>query len=176
MKSELPMLAPSGVRPPDDGHEGLGYPFRLMAVLGAVLALAVIWLVLPAGRGVTWALTATIALLTLALVWWRTHQLSRAREQAAHMLAALGAATADIPVRLRTRMPLVLVTGDGLPALFDRNAGARFAHVATERSGCGSIVPRNCRDSPLPSGSGATAGRRTVWCSLSRPPCTPAPT
>ncbi|WP_026121700.1 OmpA family protein [Paraburkholderia kururiensis] len=145
MKSELPMLAPSGVRPPDDGHEGLGYPFRLMAVLGAVLALAVIWLVLPAGRGVTWVLTTTIALLTLALVWWRTHQLSRAREQAAHVLAALGAATADIPARLRTRMPLVLVTGDGLPALFDRNAGVRFAHV-----GDGAIWLRVDRPQELP--------------------------
>ncbi|CAH2780754.1 MAG: Flagellar motor rotation protein MotB [uncultured Caballeronia sp.] len=68
MKSDLPVLSATSAQAPDHGHEGLGYPFRVMLLFGA----------------------------------------------------ALGVATADIPVKLRTRMPLVLVTGNGLPALFDR--------------------------------------------------------
>ena len=36
---------------PDHGHEELGYPFRVMILFAAALALAVIWLVLPIARG-----------------------------------------------------------------------------------------------------------------------------
>jgi outer membrane protein OmpA-like peptidoglycan-associated protein len=100
-----------------------------MTVFALALALAVIWLALPIGRGVAWTLTAIIGTVALALVWWFTRRLFRAREQSAHVLAALGAATADIPVKVRTGMPLLLVTGDGLPALFNRNEEERFAHV-----------------------------------------------
>jgi outer membrane protein OmpA-like peptidoglycan-associated protein len=132
-------------RTPDHGHEGLGYPFRVMTVFALALALAVIWLVLPIGRGVTWTLTAIIGMVALTLVWSFTRRLSRAREQSAHVLAALGAATADIPVKLRTRMPLVLVTGDSLPSLFNRNEEDRFAHV-----GDGAIWLRVDRAKELP--------------------------
>jgi outer membrane protein OmpA-like peptidoglycan-associated protein len=132
-------------RTPDHGHEGLGYPFRVMTVFALALALAVIWLVLPIGRGVTWTLTAIIGMVALTLVWSFTRRLSRAREQSAHVLAALGAATADIPVELRTRMPLVLVTGDSLPSLFNRNEEDRFAHV-----GDGAIWLRVDRAKELP--------------------------
>ncbi len=116
-----------------------------MGAFAAALALAVIWLVLPLGPGVIWTLTIIVALVALALIAWRTHRLSRAREQSAHVLAALGAATTDIPVNLRTRMPLVLVTGDGLPALFDRNSETRHAHV-----GEGGIWLRADRPQDLP--------------------------
>jgi hypothetical protein len=114
---------------PDHGHEGLGYPFRVMILFAAALALAVIWLVLPIARGTAGTLTAVICVVALALIGWRTRLLDRARDQSKHALAALGAATADIPVRLRTRMPLVLLVGDGLPALFDRAQEVRQAHV-----------------------------------------------
>nr|WP_246327017.1 OmpA family protein [Burkholderia guangdongensis] len=100
-----------------------------MTVFATALALAVIWLVLPFGRVAVWTLTASVGIVAIALVGWRTRQLFRAREQSAHALTALGAATADIPVKLRTRMPLVLVTGDGLSALFDRAGEVRHAHV-----------------------------------------------
>jgi outer membrane protein OmpA-like peptidoglycan-associated protein len=116
-----------------------------MLVFAALLALAVIWFVLPAGRGIGWALTALVGLLVGVIVVWRTAWLSRARKQSAQVLAALGAATAGIPPRLRTRMPLVLVTGDGLPALFDRNDEERFAHV-----GDGAIWLRVDRPQELP--------------------------
>jgi outer membrane protein OmpA-like peptidoglycan-associated protein len=100
-----------------------------MVVFAATLALAVIWLVLPVGHGVAWTLTALILIAAVALIAWRTRRLSRAREQSARALAALGSVTADIPIGLRARMPLVLVIGDGLPALFDRDGVERFAHI-----------------------------------------------
>ncbi|MGF6811780.1 outer membrane protein OmpA-like peptidoglycan-associated protein [Paraburkholderia sp. Clong3] len=129
MKSDLRVLSATPTRAPDRAYERLGYPWRAMLVFTAVLALAAIWFVLPGGRGIAWALTAVVGLLVGVLVGWRTLWLSRAGEQSAQVLAALGASTAGIPPKLRTRMPLVLVTGDGLPALFDRNHEERFAHV-----------------------------------------------
>lgn len=130
---------------PEHGHEGLGYPLRTMALFAAALALIVIWLVLPVARGAAWILTAVIGAGGLALVWWGTCLLGRAREQSAHVLSALGAATADIPVKLRTRMPLVLVIGDGLPALFDHAREVRQARV-----GDGAIWLRVDRMQDLP--------------------------
>ncbi|MEX3635891.1 OmpA family protein [Paraburkholderia sp. BR14427] len=129
MKSDLRILPETPARTPKRAYEGLGYPLRAMLVFAAALALAVIWFVLPGGRGVAPVLTTAVALLVCALVGWRTLWLSSARERSAQVLAALGAATAEIPPKLRTCMPLVLVTGDGLPALFDRNDEERFAHV-----------------------------------------------
>ena len=145
MKSNLPVLSTTQVPAPDRGYEGLGYPSRTMIVFATTLALSVIWLVLPLGRGVAWMLTVIIGIVALALVWWSTRQLSRAREQSTYVLAALGTATADISVRLRTRMPLVLVTGDGLPALFDRTGETRQVHV-----GDGAIWLRVDRMQDLP--------------------------
>ncbi|KML19697.1 MULTISPECIES: OmpA family protein [Burkholderia] len=145
MKSDLPVLSAAPAQMPDRGHEGLGYPRRTMIAYAAVLALAVIWLVLPLGPSVAWTLTVIIGIVALALMWWSTHKLSRARKQSAQVLAALGAATADIPVRLRTRMPLVLVTGDGLSTLFDRIGEIRHAHV-----GDGGIWLRVDRPQDLP--------------------------
>ncbi|RQR49652.1 OmpA family protein [Burkholderia sp. Bp9126] len=145
MKSDLPVLSAAPAHMPDHGHEGLGYPFRVMVLFAAALALAVIWLVLPVARSAAWMLTAIIGVVALALIWWRTRLLDRAREQSAHVLAALGAATANIPVRLRTRMPLVLMVGDGLPALFDRTQEVRHAHV-----GDGAIWLRVDRTQDLP--------------------------
>jgi len=129
VKSDLPALSAAMPRKHDDGREWLGYPLRAMVGFAALLALAVVWLVLPVGRDAAWALATAIGIVVLALLWWRTRQLSRVRERSAHVLAALGSATADIPVKVRTRMPLVLLTGDGLPALFDRDGENRFAHV-----------------------------------------------
>ncbi|RAR50060.1 OmpA family protein [Paraburkholderia unamae] len=111
------------------GHDGLGYPLRLMILFAIALALAVIWLVAKPGTGPAWILTAVIVLAGALLAFWRTRLIDGARTNGAHVLAALGTATADIPLRLRTRMPLVLVTGDDLPALFDRHDGQRFVHV-----------------------------------------------
>ncbi|CAE6832865.1 Outer membrane protein A [Paraburkholderia domus] len=124
----------------------LGYPFRAVIILAVVLALAVLFQVLPAGREVAWVVATGVVLVALAAVVLRTLQRNRAREQSAHVLAALGATTADLPVSLRTRMPLVLVTGDSLVQLFNRAGDEeRLTHV-----GDGAIWLRvdNPRDLP----------------------------
>ena len=100
----------------------LGYPARTIIVFAALLALAVHWFVQPFGKEWIWLSTVGILVVAAGLVAWRTRQLHRARRQSAHILHALGAATVDIPLDLRTRMPLVLVTGDALPSLFDHGA------------------------------------------------------
>jgi outer membrane protein OmpA-like peptidoglycan-associated protein len=129
VKSDLPVLSATPAPARGRTYEGLGYPLRALVGFAAALALAVTWFVLPAGRDTAWALTASIGLIALALAGWRSVWLSHAHGQSEQALAALGAATADLPARLRTRMPLVLVTGDGLPALFNRGDQERFAHV-----------------------------------------------
>ncbi|SEB21153.1 OmpA family protein [Paraburkholderia sartisoli] len=108
----------------------LGYPFRAMVVFTASLALALLLLVLPVGRGLASPVAAGVVVVTLAAVVLRTLQRNRARAQNAHVMASLGATTASLPVSLRTRMPLMLVTGDSLPELFNRDGdGERVAHV-----------------------------------------------
>ncbi|WP_433695078.1 OmpA family protein [Paraburkholderia phenoliruptrix] len=145
MKSGLPVLSGALPLAPDHDFKGLGYPVRAMLLFAAALALAVVWLVLTVSRGVTWTLTVVIAVVALSLASWFTRRLTRARQQGAQVLAALGAATADIPVKLRTRMPVVLMTGDGLSALFDRAGDVRHAHV-----GDGAIWLRVDRAQDLP--------------------------
>ncbi|MFM0666691.1 OmpA family protein [Paraburkholderia sediminicola] len=124
----------------------LGYPFRAMVVFAAVLALTVLFLALPVGRGVAWTVGVDMGLVAFAAVVLRTLQRNRARVQSAHVLAALGATSADLPQSLRTRVPLVLVTGDALRELFNRGGHEeRLAHV-----GDGAIWLRvnNPRDLP----------------------------
>jgi hypothetical protein len=109
---------------------GLGYPLRTVVTLSTALALAVIGWVLPVDRGVMWGWVAIVVALSVLILWLHARRLSRARERNVHVIAQLGAATADLPVALRTRMPLALVTGDGLSALFDRDTErSRFVHV-----------------------------------------------
>ncbi|WP_415867957.1 OmpA family protein [Burkholderia ubonensis] len=109
---------------------GLGYPLRTVVTLTAMLALAVIWLVLSIDRGAAWGLTAVIVAASLLSSWLHMHKLARLREQHAHVLTQFGAATVDLPVGLRTRMPVALVVGDGLAALFDReDTVTRYVHV-----------------------------------------------
>lgn len=108
----------------------LGYPFRAMVVFATLLALTVLFAVAQVGRGLIWSVATCVVLIALAAVVLRTVQRNRARERSAHVLAALGATTADLPLSLRSRMPLVLVIGDSLAQLF--NCGedeARLAHV-----------------------------------------------
>ncbi|AOI95827.1 OmpA family protein [Burkholderia sp. LA-2-3-30-S1-D2] len=125
---------------------GLGYPLSTVVTLSAALALAVIGWILPLDRGVLWGWVAIVVALSALILWWHSRTLTRARERNAHVIAQLGAATADLPVALRTRMPLALVTGDGLSALFNRDAArSRFVHV-----GDGAIWLRADRPQDLP--------------------------
>ncbi|MCP3715983.1 OmpA family protein [Paraburkholderia sp. CNPSo 3281] len=129
MKSDLPLLTSM----PNDaqlrGHEGLDYPFRLQVLLASALALILVWFVARIGPVLAWLLSCAVVFVAMLLVVLYTRRISIARRQGAQILCALGQATAGIPVDLRTRMPLVLVTGDDLPALFNRNEGERFAYV-----------------------------------------------
>lgn len=129
MKSDLPLLTSAPPRAGTSRHGGLGYPFRLMVIFASVLALAVIGLVAQPQPGIAWGLAGAVVFVAALLILRRTSQQSVARDQCAHVFAGLGEATADIPVGLRTRMPLVLVIGDDLPALFNRDGEERFVHV-----------------------------------------------
>ncbi|WP_250494675.1 OmpA family protein [Caballeronia sp. GAWG1-1] len=124
----------------------LGYPFRTVVGIAAALMLAVLWLVMPVTTTLAWSLTAVVVLAALLAIGLRTHQQTRARQASEHVLTALGSATAEVPVRLRTRMPLVLVTGDALPSIFNHESGrARLVHV-----GEGAIWVRADRIQDLP--------------------------
>ncbi|PLZ04106.1 flagellar motor protein MotB [Burkholderia sp. WAC0059] len=117
-----------------------------MVIIAATLVIAVLFLVQPVSRGSAWAMAAIATAFALLLVTGRTRQLARAHTQSAHMLAALGTTTADLPASLRTRMPLVLVTGDALAQIFDRGDGdERLAQV-----GDGAIWLRVDRAQDLP--------------------------
>ncbi|NHV26084.1 OmpA family protein [Burkholderia sp. D-99] len=144
------VLPPVATRADSDAARGalsgLGYPLRAVVMVSATLALAVIGWVLPVDHGVMWGLIAIVVALSALIVWLHSRRLTHARERNVHVIAQLGAATADLPVALRTRMPLALVTGDGLPALFDRDASrSQFVHV-----GDGAIWLRADRPQDLP--------------------------
>lgn len=129
MKSDLSMLTSASSRAQVRGHEGLDYPFRLQVLLAGALALALIWCVARIGPVLAWLLSGAVVFAAALLMFLHTRRLSVARNQGALVLSSLGQATANIPVDLRTRMPLVMVTGDDLPALFNRNGGESFAYV-----------------------------------------------
>ncbi|WP_345891468.1 OmpA family protein [Burkholderia sp. Ax-1735] len=126
--------------------DGLGYPLRTVVTVSASLALAIIGWVLPVDHGVMCGLIATVIVFAMLVVWLHSRSMARTRERNVHVIAQLGAATADLPVALRTKMPLTLVVGDGLSALFDRDmAQSRFVHV-----GDGAIWLRADRPQDLP--------------------------
>ncbi|MEM5447595.1 OmpA family protein [Paraburkholderia guartelaensis] len=129
MKSDLPLLTSAPTGAPLRSDEGLDYPFRLQVLLASALALVLVWFVARIGPVLAWLLSCAVLSVAMLLVVLHTRRISIARRQGAQVLCALGQATAGIPVDLRTRMPLVLVTGDDLPALFNRNEGERFAYV-----------------------------------------------
>jgi hypothetical protein len=100
-----------------------------MVIFATALAVAVIFVVLPVSRSLAWTLAAVGTLIAVLLLSLHIRQITRVHDQSAHVLAALGATTADLPVSLRTRMPLVLVTGDALAQLFNLADEERLVHV-----------------------------------------------
>ncbi len=110
-------------------YEGRAYPLRLVILFALALAIAVVWLVLPLSPGTQIVLTAVGTIAALAIVAWRSWQLSVARKQNADVLAALGSVTSAIPDGMHLAMPVVLITGDGLAALFDRDGTHHLAWV-----------------------------------------------
>lgn len=124
----------------------LGYPFRTMVVFAAALAIALAFLMLPLDRVLAWMVAVIVALLALTLIVKRTRDLACAHARSVNVMTALGAMAANLPMNVRTRMPLVLVTGDALAQLFNRGGvGERLAYV-----GDGAIWLRVDRPQDLP--------------------------
>lgn len=107
----------------------LGYPSRTLTLFAAALALGLTVWVLPIPTSAVWGLSIAVVLAAAALFVWQTWQTLAAIEHSSTVLAALGDAQADLAVDLRSRMPLVLLTGDGLSSLFNRGAEVRSVHV-----------------------------------------------
>ncbi len=99
-----------------------GYPYRTLVALATMLAMAIALAVLPVGIGLAWGLAGAALALGAALIAWRTFNFRHRIEPDSVVLAALARSMASLPESLRTRMPVVLVTGDGLEAIFHRGA------------------------------------------------------
>jgi outer membrane protein OmpA-like peptidoglycan-associated protein len=99
--------------------------------------------VLPLSRGIAWGVTGAVCAVSAALIGWHTLRMRRAVEQNTASLSALGRSSAvgNLPVELRTRMPLVIVLGDALEHVF---ANGRSVHV-----GAGAIWLRADRPQKL---------------------------
>ncbi|MBB5541753.1 OmpA family protein [Paraburkholderia fungorum] len=109
----------------------LGYPFRAMVVLATVLALGVLFIILPVSRGLAWIAAVGVMLMALIAVVLCILHRNRAAEQSLLALAALGTTSANLPLGLHAPMPLVLVMGDSLPELFNRGGHEeQLAHVS----------------------------------------------
>nr|WP_246270122.1 OmpA family protein [Paraburkholderia solisilvae] len=104
-------------------------------------------------------------MLAIGAAWiaLRTYSLHHRMEQDTVVLAALTRGMAALPESLRTRMPVVLVTGDGLDAIFNRGAdNERLAHVGDgaiwlrvddpQRLSQFSVAVRRWRDGRVPDG------------------------
>lgn len=101
----------------------LGYPSRTVLTLAAVLALAVLVAVLPVER--TGVLTTGVAIVVvwLCLIAFCTQRRARTRRVSAPAIAQLHALAANLPLGVRVRMPLMLVTGDALAQIFGATDG-----------------------------------------------------
>jgi len=107
-----------------------GYPYRTMVAFATTMTIALALAVLPVGTGLAWCLAGTALLAGSALIGLRTYGLRHRAEQGTVVLPALGRITATRPASLRTRMPVVLVTGDGLDSIFNGDTdNDRLAHV-----------------------------------------------
>lgn len=106
------------------GDMRLGYPGRTLIALAALLMIIIVIRILPLRGSVTVALALTVFVSAVILIIWRTQHLRQVRIQSSSILTALDAATASIPADLRTRMPLLMVTGDGLESIFTDDANS----------------------------------------------------
>jgi outer membrane protein OmpA-like peptidoglycan-associated protein len=124
----------------------LGYPLRSVLTFAAALALFMLFAVLPLQRGLAWTV-AGVVVAAWAVSWALcTWQHAAARRTGAAALAELDTVTADLPLRLRTRMLLMLVTGDALAGIF----GGATAHGRKALVRNGAIWLRIDRPQDLP--------------------------
>jgi len=112
--------------------QSLGYPLRSMIALAAAFALILLLEVMQLTPPLQWQLAALVTLVAVVCIARRTYCIRRARQHCADVLQALGAHTADLPYRLRARLPLVLVLGDALDKLFPPDTNGQLLHVSDD--------------------------------------------
>jgi outer membrane protein OmpA-like peptidoglycan-associated protein len=103
------------------GYGVLGYPYRMQVVFLTLLMIGLALGVAPLAKTTAWMVASLVAVVGMLSVVWRSLSLRRASVQHAAALSALATATSRLSLRLRTRMPLVLVIGDHLDQIFDRS-------------------------------------------------------
>lgn len=107
-----------------------GYPYRIVAAFATILAIFLVLAVVPVGTGLAWCLAGAVLAVGAALIALRTFSLRHRVERDTVVLAALNRSMASLAESLRSRMPVVLVAGDGLDAIFNRGTdNDRLAHV-----------------------------------------------
>ncbi|CAE6854342.1 Outer membrane protein A [Paraburkholderia nemoris] len=117
---------------PDSFRNGIrsGYPYRTLVALATILAIFLVLAVVPVGTGLAWCLAGAALTPGAALIALRTVSMRHRVEQDTVVLAALTRSMTSLPESLRSRMPVVLVTGDGLDAIFNRGTdNDLLAHV-----------------------------------------------
>ncbi|AOX47960.1 flagellar motor protein MotB [Pandoraea norimbergensis] len=90
-----------------------------MVVVAAVLALAVLWWVMPFETELAWLCSVLVVALSGLVLWLGGRGPTRAATGASPTLARLEALLAEVPFEQLSDTPVLLVTGDGLSALFD---------------------------------------------------------
>lgn len=108
----------------------LGYPYRTQVAFATLLAIGLALCVMPIDITTAWIIAGLTTVSGLLLIIWRSVRLRHATVQNAAVLSALTRATSYLPLRLRTRMPLLLVIGDELNQIFDRKGAVNaLVHV-----------------------------------------------
>lgn len=102
-------------------YSALGYPYRTQVAFATLLVIGLALCVVPVDATTAWIIAGLAAVLSLLLIVWLSFRLRRATVQNTVALSALSQTTSYLPLRLRTRMPLVLVIGDDLDHFFDRS-------------------------------------------------------
>ena len=102
------------------GYRVLGYPYRMQVAYCTLLVIGLALCVVPVDTTTAWIIASLAVVLGMLLIVWRSLRLRRATVRHAAVLSALAKATSYLPLRLRTRMPLVLVIGDHLDQIFVR--------------------------------------------------------
>jgi len=142
----------------------LGYPSRSVLTCAAALALSVLLAVLPIGRALAWTMGGAIVVAWAALFALCTWRQRRAHRATAPALAELDALTADLPLTLRARIPLLLVTGDALAQIFggasDAGRGRKVPSAQSARLGNGALWLRVDHPRDLPHVALAAAAWR----------------
>lgn len=112
-------------------HRGLAftYPRRTLVIFATVLALAVLWLVSPFVTTLAGLLSGVIIAVAGLYLWLGGHRDAAQSEDIGESLSQMRDALGKIPTGQLVQMPMVLVLGDSLSALFNRSGYGDLVHV-----------------------------------------------